>query len=206
MPTEFFIYPFLLMGWRTLWRGGIQKNSLFSVRSAYHGEWNHQFRSKEIHVSPPEQSSINKVWDELRKSTVSAKVNFFASKTLHGILPCYGVLANRYIPVSSQCPCCQIHCEDIKHILFEFGEAQEVWKKLGIFDKIENAMTIDRAGSAVLEELIIWYHSDEVLRDLVLTFTWYIWWVDEASVCSQGENTYGNSNYSYNLQTLEERW
>jgi hypothetical protein len=49
---------------------------------------------------------------------------------------------------------------------------QEVWKKLGIFDKIENAMTVDRAESAVLEELII-----QVLRDLVLTSTWYIWWM-----------------------------
>jgi hypothetical protein len=74
------------------------KNSLFTVGSAYHGEWKHQFGSRERNIHAPGQSSINNVWDSLWKSSVSAKVKIFAWKSLHGIVPCYGVLANRHVP------------------------------------------------------------------------------------------------------------
>jgi hypothetical protein len=63
-------------------------------------------------------------------------------------------------------------------------------------------MTVDRAGSAVQEELTIRYHSDEVLRDVVLTSTWYIWWMRRQFVHKE-KNSYGNaynafiSNYGF---------
>jgi hypothetical protein len=34
-------------------------------------------------------------------------------------------------------------------------EVMEVWRKLDLLNKVENAMNVDRAGSVVLEELII---------------------------------------------------
>jgi hypothetical protein len=36
----------------------------------------------------------------------------FTWKSLHGIVPSNGVLANRHIPVSSHRPQCEIHRED----------------------------------------------------------------------------------------------
>jgi hypothetical protein len=48
------------------------------VSSAYHGEWKHQFGSRERNIHAPGQSSINNVWDSLWKSSVSAKVKIFA--------------------------------------------------------------------------------------------------------------------------------
>jgi hypothetical protein len=54
------------------------KNSLFTIGSAYHGEWKHQFGSRERNIHAPGQSSINNVWDSLWKSSVSAKVKIFA--------------------------------------------------------------------------------------------------------------------------------
>jgi hypothetical protein len=46
------------------------KTSMFSIWSAYHGEWNHQFRNKVSHLQAPGQSSINPVWNILWKSLV----------------------------------------------------------------------------------------------------------------------------------------
>ena len=71
-----------------------------------------------INANAPGGSMVNKVWDEVWGSSVSVKVKIFGWKTLHGILPCYEVLANRHIPVSSQCPSYAIQSEDIKHVLF----------------------------------------------------------------------------------------
>jgi hypothetical protein len=50
------------------------KNNLFSVRSAYHGEWKHQFGEKERNLQAPGQSMVNGVWDSLWKSSVGSKI------------------------------------------------------------------------------------------------------------------------------------
>jgi hypothetical protein len=105
------------------------KISFFPVWSAYHGEWKHQFGENERNSQAPGQSRTNGVWDSLWKSLVSAKVIFFAWKYLHCILLCYGVLANRHAPISSQCSRCTIYCEDIKHVLFGCVHAKEIWTK-----------------------------------------------------------------------------
>jgi hypothetical protein len=52
----------------------------------------------------------------------------------------------------------------------------DIWRKLGLVEKIEEAMIVDRAGSAVLEELLVHQHDDG-LRELILTAAWYIWWM-----------------------------
>jgi hypothetical protein len=61
-----------------------------------------------------------------------------------------------------------IHCEDIRHTLFGCDNSLEVWRKLELADKIEDAMLVDRAGSAVLEELIV-NQQVENTRELNLT-------------------------------------
>jgi hypothetical protein len=135
-------------------RGDITRILFFSVRSAYHVEWKHQFRDKERNLQAPGRSRINDVWDIIWKSLVAATIKIFAWKSLHGILPCYGVLSNKHIPISGQYPWCSIHCEDINHILFECEYAAAVWSKLGLLSTIQNVLHVDRAGSAILEELL----------------------------------------------------
>jgi hypothetical protein len=157
------------------------QQALFSVRSTYHGEWKHQFENKERNLQAPGRSRINDVWDILWKTSVAAKIKMFAWKNLHGILACYGVLANRHIPISGQCPRCSIHCEDIKHVLFECEHAATVWSKLGLLATIQNVLHVDRAGSAILEELLSAQHQGDT-RELILTSAWYIWWMRRQGV------------------------
>jgi hypothetical protein len=90
---------------------------------------------KERNLEAPGRSRINDVWDILWKTSVSTKIKNFAWKSLHGILPCYGVLTNGHILVSGQCPRCTIHCEDINPVLFECEHAATVWSKLGLIAK-----------------------------------------------------------------------
>jgi hypothetical protein len=119
------------------------KNSLFFlIRSAYHVEWKHQFGDKERNLQAPGRPRISDVSDILWKSSVTAKIKIFSWKSLHGIFPCYGVLENRHIPISGQCPWCSIHSEDIKHVLFECEHAAVVWSKLGILSPIQNVLHV----------------------------------------------------------------
>ena len=84
-----------------------------------------------------------------------AKVKIFIWRTLHGTLPCRVTLANRHMKVSPICPSCSRGTEDTKHVLFLCHKAKGVWKKLGMYEMINTACAIDRAGEAVLEFLLL---------------------------------------------------
>jgi hypothetical protein len=111
------------------WR--FTKNGFFSVRSAYHTEWESQFGNSLRRLDGTGNANHNPIWDELWESNLPAKIKIFGWKCLHGILPCMGALANRHIKVSSGCPICSMSCEDIKHTLFTCNGAKEVWRKMG---------------------------------------------------------------------------
>ena len=175
------------------------KNSMFSVRSAYHGEWTHPFRAKESNLPIPGASTQNKIWKYLWSSSVSAKVKIFAWKSLHGVLPCYGVLANRHIPVSAQCPRCSVHCEDIKHVLFTCDHAREIWGRLDLAATIDGALLVDRAGSAILEELIC-TNKEGDKKEMILTAAWYIWWMRRQLV--HGENVPPNAIATMSIRII----
>lgn len=75
-----------------------------------------------------------------------------------------------------------IHCEDIKHTLFECVNARETWNILDVADMNDMTLQVDRDGSVVLEELLYMpelaplnYDSSNI-KDLVLTSAWHIWW------------------------------
>ena len=124
------------------WR--YRKHVCFPVRSAYHMEWDYQFGRKKVRADGRGRSDLNPIWDCLWKCAVPAKVKIFARKTLHGVLPCYGVLANRHIPISAQCPICNLHCEDIMHTLFQCEKARELWKLVGLERLVADATETDR--------------------------------------------------------------
>ena len=155
------------------------RNGLFTVRSAYHSQWEYKFERGRT----GEASGVgdNPVWDKLWKLDLPGKIKIFGWRVLHGMIPCKGVLANKHIGNQGSCPLCPSGCEDIKHMLFTCDRAREVWRCLGVWDRIEEVLNIDRSGSILMEEIIriggkIPALNNVGLVELVLTAGWYIWW------------------------------
>ena len=102
------------------------QNSLFSVQSPYHGQWIHKFGENTVNKQAVVVKKV-KVWSNLWKLNVPAKVKIFGWRVLHGLLPCKGILANRDIVSSRSCPACNVGCEDIKHLLFLCKRAHDIY-------------------------------------------------------------------------------
>jgi ribonuclease HI len=158
------------------------KNYMFSVRSAYYLEWEHQFGTRMRRADGQGTEVINPVWSTLWSLDVPAKIKKIGWKALHGLVPGRGILANRHIKVSAQCPVCSSGCEDIKHLMFTCKRAKEVWKELGLEDYIRTACDIDHSGSVVLEEILRGPLKNNPvigllgLKETILVAAWYIWW------------------------------
>ena len=103
-------------------------------------------------------------------------------RTLHGAIPCKSILANKHMKIHTACPVCQVYTEDIRHALFECARAQMVWENLGLLEKVERTLNVDRAGSAVLEELICTsiddplYLAQTPVSCLIALSSWFLWW------------------------------
>jgi hypothetical protein len=82
------------------------RNYIFSDRSAYHMEWQHQYGSRSRRREDVGTSQTNLVWKETWNLVVIAKVRIFIWRVLHGIIPCMCILANRHVGNSGQCPAC----------------------------------------------------------------------------------------------------
>jgi ribonuclease HI len=72
--------------------------------------------------------------------------------------------------------------EDILHLLFECDTAKQIWSSLGLIEIIEEAMLVDRAGSAVLEHLLsaekpMSGFESIGLLEVIGTACWYLWWM-----------------------------
>ena len=104
------------------WR--FTKNNMFTVRSAYHAEWDHQF-GRWFERTEGQQSQRYPVWAKLWESSLPGKIKIHAWKVLHGFVPCFGVLANRHIALPTNCPMCAGGCEDIKHALLPVQERRK---------------------------------------------------------------------------------
>ena len=126
----------------------------FSVCSAYHVEFDHQFGRHYASLNSPGSAQLNAVWKELWQLRLPEKIKHFGWKVLKEVLPCYGVLAGRHVPLIPQCPLCKIGLEDIQHCLFTCIRASEVWTALGLSEVIEQAARQDRSGSITLDILI----------------------------------------------------
>jgi hypothetical protein len=92
------------------------------------------------------------------------------------------ILVNRHIGTSGECPICQLGPEDIKHLLFLCPVATDVWRALGISKIINEALVVDRAGSAVLESLLSgqdkkFPNFDMGLGETIVVACWYLWWI-----------------------------
>jgi hypothetical protein len=127
------------------------KTGIFTVRSAYFLEWDHQHGQKLLRTNQQSTAEHNPVWANVWSLRVPAKIKNFSWRFLHGTIPCRAILANRHIITSSLCPVCSTHYEDTHHAFFTCPRAIEIWENLGIMVEIEESRTIDRAGSGVFE-------------------------------------------------------
>jgi hypothetical protein len=128
-------------------------NFCFSVRSAYHIQWEYQFGHMTRRRDGQGSAQINPVWEIMWSLNIPSKVKIFLWKALHGVLPGLAILARRHI-ISPQCPICKSGPEDICHILFKCLRAKEIWNELGLTDEIQHALIADRSGSVVLEHIL----------------------------------------------------
>jgi len=152
------------------------RNGLFSVKSAYHCQWVHKFGRN---MAAPNASGAgdNLVWKKLWELKTPAKIKIFGWIILHGVIPCRTILANRHITNVGSCPVCSSGCEDIKHMIFLCPRS--VWTQLGLWNRIENILRVDRSGSVVLEEVIRCGGSIKELNgvgfaELIITGSWYL--------------------------------
>jgi hypothetical protein len=98
------------------WQG--TRSGKFSVRSAYHMEWRHQFNGitcRSLKSGTPLNSST---WKVLWNLDVSAKVKIYCWMILHGVLPLKAILFRRHIGTPGLCPICNMEDEDAIHMLF----------------------------------------------------------------------------------------
>ena len=95
---------------------------------------------------------------------------------------CYCELANRHIGSAVNCHMCLIQAEDMCHMIFKCPRAQEIWNCLGLGDCIRAALTMDRSGSMVLEEMVCSNKPGGIvcnvsnIAETVMITSWYIWW------------------------------
>jgi hypothetical protein len=97
---------------------------------------------------------MNPVWDILWKLKVLAKIIFFGWKTLHGMVPSIRILANHHVKVSPQCQIYKLGVKDNRHLMFTCRRAKQVWRRLGLEEIVDHALSLDRSGSIVFEELL----------------------------------------------------
>ena len=154
------------------------RSGMFSVKSAYHGQWKKNFGNRLN--TPTTESSTRQVWKKLWKLHVPGKIKIFGWRALCGLLPCRAILANRHIVPNGGCPICPNGAEDVKHVIFTCDRAKAVWSSMGLGLKISDLLATDQSGSIVLEEVI--RGGEQVqglevgLAELVLTGGWFLWW------------------------------
>jgi hypothetical protein len=98
------------------WHG--TKSGVFSVRSAYHIEWKHQFNGVTCRSLISGTSLNNPTWKILWKLDAPAKVKIFCWRLMHGIIPIKAILMKRHIGTTDLCPLCNIESEDTMHMVF----------------------------------------------------------------------------------------
>jgi ribonuclease HI len=76
-----------------------------------------------------------------------------------------------------------LEAEDVRHLLFKCPASIQIWEALELHNVIQDAMSVDRDGSAILEHLMCRTENEfegftEIqLKEVVATTCWYLWWL-----------------------------
>lgn len=145
----------------------LTKSGIFSVKSAYYRQWEDNYIDSNPGPMYGGGSAQHPVWAKLWSLKVPSKVKIFLWRCLHNAVPCMGVLANRHIATSGQCPICKLHAEDVSHMLFSCGRAKEIWLQLGLLERINASCTDGKSGAEVLDALLCDKANQEQYIDVV---------------------------------------
>jgi hypothetical protein len=133
---------------------GANSHGRYTVKSGYYLQWKHRYGVSASALALPGSLAMNLVWKILWKLKIPSKINFFMWRDLHGIMPLKCILINRHIGDSGSCPPSNQGAEDIMHLLFCCPPMKEMWCVLGLEGLINEAASLDRSGSAVLEYIL----------------------------------------------------
>jgi hypothetical protein len=114
------------------WHG--TKNGVFSIRSASHIEWRHQFNGVTCRSLISGTSTENPTWKTLWNLAVPAKVKIYCWRIMHGVIPLKAILFSRHIGTTVICPVYDQHPEDILHMVFKCSRSALIWEALGVTD------------------------------------------------------------------------
>ena len=113
------------------------------------------------------------------------------SRALHGVIPLKSIMANHHVDTSGKCPIFHQAAEDLTHLLFQCITTKETWRLLGLDALIEEAITINRAGSTMFEFILrgnninIPGFTNIGLKETITMACWYLWWLWRR--CTHGE-------------------
>jgi hypothetical protein len=153
---------------------------MFTIRSTYHAQWEHKLGLKERNMYVASTAS-NHVWRKLWDPDVPGKVKNIWLACVDESISVKGILANFHIGTQGGCSVCPSGCEDIEHLSFTCDRAKEVWRCLGLAEKVNDLQQTDRSGPLIIEEIItragkVSSLGDIGFQELVLTAGWYLWW------------------------------
>jgi hypothetical protein len=126
-------------------------------------------------------TASNHVWRKLWDPDVPGKVKNIWLACVDESISVKGILANFHIGTQGGCSVCPSGCEDIEHLSFTCDRAKEVWRCLGLAEKVNDLQQTDRSGPLIIEEIItragkVSSLGDIGFQELVLTAGWYLWW------------------------------
>lgn len=68
------------------------RSGMFSMKSAYHGQWKRKFATRMYNLQGNGASDLQ-VWNKVWKLQVLRKIKIFGWRALKGLLPCCAILA-----------------------------------------------------------------------------------------------------------------
>ena len=146
-------------------------------------QWMHSFRAHANTMGHPGGSTTRAVWNTLWKLQIPRKVHIFCWRALQGVIPLRAILTNMHIGFNGACPICHQGPEDIRHLMFLCSNARHLWTKLGITNIIDQAIQVDRSGSAILEFILslpdqqLEMHPIINFKQVIAVGGWYLWWI-----------------------------
>jgi hypothetical protein len=187
------------------------KTGVFTVRSCYHAEWDHQHGNKMRRTSVYGTSSSLPVWKTIWSLNVPAKIKIHLWRSLLGAIPCNGVLANRHMQslvflLYLRLLLCHLDCESIQHAFFACPRVCEIWKFLGMEELISHVCSREANGSSILEALLRDKSAAAPLlpevdrNDLLAVAVWYIWW--ERRKVTHGDTVQSPARTAQAISTL----
>lgn len=166
-----------LLGWLRHWY--VVYNGIFKKTYVFKNG-RHTFRGHANMMGRPSGSTPLTVWSTLWKLQCPRKVQIFGWRILRGIIPLRAILTNRHVGSNGACPICHQGAEDIRHLLFLCTNA---WSHLGLTHIIDQAIHVDRSGSAIFEYILslpdqqVAMHPSLNFKQVIAVGGWYLWWI-----------------------------